>query len=254
MFFILSKVLYIFTQPATWFIIAIAGSYFLRNLKWKRICKISAISIFLFFTNSFIFLSVCRKWEIHGKSVIKVGQYDVGIVLGGMFEYNNDLNMLSIRRGGDRIWQAVNLYKSGKIKKILISGDNGYVGDRGLHEAVQLKEILVKWGIDKEDVLTETKSINTHENALFTKNVLKKYPEIKSKLLITSATHMRRSLACFDKVGLKCDAFTTDHYTSEKQFYYWEQFIIPDFARFQDWGVITKEWVGYIVYDVVGYI
>ena len=138
-----------------------------------------------------------KNWEVHGTKIEDVGQYDVGIVLGGMFEYNNDLNVLSVRTHADRIWQAITLYKKGKIKKILISGASGYVSDRGLQEAVQLKEVLVDWGIPEKDLLVETVSRNTHENALETKNVLEtSYPHLEKRLLITSGFHMKRAEAC----------------------------------------------------------
>ena len=93
------------------------------------------IGFFLFFTNTAILSEAFRMWEIPGTKIAKVKSYDLGIVMTGMAEWNSDLNVLSIRRGGDRIWQALTLYHKGKIKKILITGDNGYVLDRGLHEA-----------------------------------------------------------------------------------------------------------------------
>ncbi len=254
MFFYLSKFLFIFTQPFTWFILSVAAAFFLKNLKWKKRARTLSIVLFLFFTNSFIFLTLCRMWEIHSPPIAQAKNYDVAIVLTGMAEYNNDTKELSIRRGGDRIWQAISLYKAGKVRKILISGDNGYVTDRGLHEAEQMKAVLVKWGIPAEDLLVETKSKNTYENAVFTKDVLKEFPELKTKLLITSGTHMRRALACFTKAGVKCDTYSTDLFTGPNMHYYWEQFIIPDPSRFMDWTTLMKEWIGYLVYDIVGYI
>ena len=70
-----------------------------------------------------------------GTKLNDVEQHDVAIVLTGMAEYNNDIETLTMRRQADRIWQAINLYKAGKVKKILISGDHGYISDRGLSEA-----------------------------------------------------------------------------------------------------------------------
>ena len=142
-----------------------------------------------------------------------------------MVEYNGDIDNISLRRSGDRIFQAITLYSTGHIKKILISGDSGQVGERGLHEAKQLKEVLLKWGIPEEDIITEEVSKNTFENAQETKKVLAKYPELKSKLLITSGTHMRRALGCFQKQGIKCACFSTDHYVNQSGNYHWDQYI-----------------------------
>lgn len=212
------------------------------------------LGIFIFFSNSLIFSEFCGLWEVPGKKMEIVGHYDVGIVLGGMFEYNGDLDEISIRRQGDRLIQAVTLYKTGKVKKLLISGDSGYITDRGLHEAKQVKELLIAWGIPAEDILTEEKSINTHENAVQTAKVLKKHSDLKSYLLITSGIHMRRALACFERAGLKCDSFSTDLYTNQTGGYHWDQYIIPNVDNFITWNKLFKEIIGYIVYDMRGYI
>lgn len=255
MFFFLSKALLFFISPFVWFIAAILGIFFFKQARLVKICKISALAIFLLFTNTVIFLEFCRIWETPGRKIKDIPKYEVGIVLTGMAEYNNDLDVLSIRRGGDRIWQALNLYHAGKIKKILISGDSGYLTDRGLHEARQFKEVLVGWGVPDKDIITENTSRNTYENALETKKILdRSYPHIQKCLLITSATHMKRAKGCFDKVGLSCDMFSTDHHTGSSRNYYWDQYIIPSVNNFEEWNKLIKEWVGYLVYDLTNKI
>jgi uncharacterized SAM-binding protein YcdF (DUF218 family) len=255
MFFYLSKILLFLLSPFVWFLVALLIYFFWPNPKWKKRAKISAIVLFLFFSNTFIYNEFCRLWEVHGTPIAEVGQYEVGIVLGGMAEYNTDLETLSLRRGGDRIWQAITLYKKKKIKKILISGDSGYINDHGLHEAEQMKEVLMSWGIPEKDLIAETVSRNTYENALETQKILvRSYPHIHKCLLITSGRHMRRAKACFDKRGLACDTFSTDLYTGPERSFYWEQLFIPDVSNFNEWNGLIKEWVGYVTYDVVGYI
>lgn len=217
--------------------------------------KYLSIGIFLFFSNSLFFSEACGKWEIYGTKIKDVKHYDVGIVLGGMSEYNNDLKELSFRRQGDRLFQALTLYHTRKIKKILISGDSGHITDRGLHEAKQMKELLIKWGLPEEDIITEEISKNTHENALETAKILRRdYPEIKSHLLITSGIHMRRSRACFERQGLKCATFSTDLYANRTGHYHWDQYIIPNVENFGQWHKLFKEMIGYIAYDMKGYI
>jgi len=255
MFFFLSKALLFLLSPFNWFIAVLALHLFWRREPWKTRYKWLTIGFFVFFTNTAILSEAFRMWEIPGTRISKVKSYDVGIVLTGMAEWNSDLNVLSIRRGSDRIWQALTLYHKGKIKKILITGDNGYVIDRGLHEATQFRDVLVSWGIPKQDIIVEEKSRNTHENALETKKILdKSYPHFKRFLLITSAKHMRRSLACFTKEGMSCDAFTTDHYSGPRRAYQWDQYLIPNYDSWDGWDTLIKEMVGYVAYDLVGYI
>jgi len=255
MFFILSKILLIFLFPFTWILVGLGFAFFAKSAKWKKRGRITAIVVLLFFSNTVVYQEFCRQWEVFGTPLKDVQHHDVGIVLGGMAEYNNDLKELSIRRGGDRIWQAITLYKTGKIDKLLISGDNGDLVDKGLKEAIQMKRTLVQWGIPANDIIVETLSRNTHENAVETKKILtRSYPQYDSFLLITSGRHMRRSLACFDAVGLKCTPFSTDLYTGPNRSYTFDQYLIPDVSTLNDWNGLLKEWVGYVSYAAAGYI
>ena len=254
MFFILSKALLFLLSPFFWLTLAVFLAFRLKSERWKKRMKWTALGLFLFFTNSFMYSEFCRFWEIPGRKMNTIQTHDVGIVLGGMSEYNSDLDELSIRRTGDRIFQAITLYKTGKIRKILISGDSGYITNRGLHEAKQMKQILLKWGIPEEDLIAEELSKNTYENALETAKILRGRKDIKSYMLITSGVHMRRSLACFERQGLKCTPFSTDLYTNQKGKYYWDQYIIPNVDNFSQWQRFIKEIIGYLVYDMRGYI
>lgn len=254
MFFILSKMLLFLISPVVWLGVAIVLAFYFKQEKWKKRMRWTALGIFLFFSNSVIFSLFCGMLEVPGTKMADVKQHDVAIVLGGMSDYNNDLKELTIHRQADRIFQAITLYKTGKVKKILISGDSGYITDRGLHEAKQMKSVLVKWGFPEEDILTEELSKNTHENALESAKILKKHPELKSYLLVTSGTHMRRSLACFEHEGLKCTPFSTDLLTNQSGNFHWDQYIIPNMDNFSHWNKLLKETVGYVAYWFAGYI
>lgn len=255
MFFLLSKALLFLISPFVWVVTAVLIYFFHPKNSWKKPAIRIGLVVFLLFTNTAIYLECMRLWEVQGTPITEVKSHDVGIVLGGMTEYNSDLKTLSIRRGGDRIWQAISLYKAQKIKKILISGDNGYISDRGLHEAQQLKEVLVNWGIPAQDIIAETKSKNTYENAQETAKILRRsYPHLKTKLLITSGRHMKRSLACFEKAEMTCTPFSTDLFSGPTRNYHWDQYIIPDSSTLLDWNELLREWVGYFTYWITGKI
>lgn len=194
-------------------------------------------------------------WEVPGIPLNKVKKHDVAIVLGGMFEYNSDIDEISARRQSDRLFKAISLYKTGKVEKLLISGDSGYLTDRGLHEAKQVKEVLITWGIPETDIISEEISINTHENAVETARILKQsYPHYKRFVLVTSGIHMKRSLACFEAEGIKCTPFSTDLYSNQSGIYFWDQYIVPSGEVFLLWNKLFKEFVGHITYSMVGYI
>lgn len=251
MILILSKIIYFLITPLTWLLVSVFTWAFSKKKKVKQIAKVSSIVIILFFSNTFIYKEALRLWEIPAVNKSEIKHHDVGIVLGGMFEYDNDAERLSIRRGGDRIWQAIDLYKAKKISKICIVGKHGNVIDRGLKEAEQLKVQLVEWGIPEIDIIIETESRNTNENAKFTAALFQQsYPHFDSFLLITSARHMKRAKASFENYEFEVTPFSTDQYVGEKRFYHWDEFIIPSAETFNGWFGLIKEVVGYVGYGL----
>ena len=107
----------------------------------------------------------------------------------------------------------------------------------------------------KDDLLIETKSRNTYENAVETFNVLKKNKFFNKKtVLVTSGLHMRRARATFLKAGIYCSVFSTDNYTQTPRSYTIGQFLIPNVDNFNLWHSLLKEIVGYFFYYLMGYL
>lgn len=253
MFFVLSKILAAFTMPFTWLLGLLLAAYLVKNKGHRKKLLWTCLGVFIFFSNQTIFDESMRLWEVDGVNHQEIPEHDVAIVLGGMAAFNSELDRLSFGRGSDRIWQAVRLYKNGKVKKILICGDSGTMTDYGLDEARQLKDYLLEIGLPEEDIWIETESVNTHENAEFGARILNKHPEYSSYLLVTSASHMRRSLACFRKEGVDCTPFSVDHYTGDRWFSF-ERLFIPSISTLQNWNTLTHELTGYLMYRIMGYI
>ena len=64
-----------------------------------------------------------------------------------------------------------------------------------------MRDILAVMGVPARDMLLENQSRNTHDNALYCA-ILLKAKGIQRVLLVTSAFHMRRAQALFEKQGL----------------------------------------------------
>ena len=193
-------------------------------------------------------------WEVPPKPVESLTRtYDYGVVLGGMITVDFDHNKIVPQISIDRLMQTIILYKQRRIKKIFISGGSGSLID-STSESIYLKRYLVQIGIPPDDILIETNSRNTHENAVETCKILCRDSVQPRILLITSAFHIRRAAACFKKAGFKnLDTFPTTnfHGTFKKDFYY---LFVPDVGIMEKWNFLIKEWVGYVVYGLVGYI
>lgn len=254
MFFILSKTLSALLSPFLWVFLCWSSYAWVKSPKPKKVLLWLSICLSILFSNGFIIGTFVALWEVPGIKIEILKTHDYGIVLSGMFEYNGSLDRLSARRGSDRLWQAMHLYHKGKIKKIILSGDSGYVFKEGLHEADQLKKLLIEQNIPASDILIENKSRNTHENAQETMRFIKKRGLVSdSFILITSAIHMHRAEACFKKEGLDCSTFSTDHYYDPSSTLSLNSFV-PSAEAFIMWKRMIKEWVGTLMYRLFGYL
>ncbi len=250
MFFILSKTIGLLTKPFSWLVILMLATVLWRKPKTKRILLIITLAVLLVFTNPMLLDFALKKWEPKPVAVESLKTYDIGIVLGGFAGYISESDNVELTAAGDRIWQAVSLYKQGKIKKILISG-GGWKKTKLEAEAV--RDILLLWGIPAEDILAEAGSLNTRENAKNTADLIAATQPGAKCLLITSALHMPRALACFRKAGLDPDTFPADH-ISHRSDTFWLDQLVPKAVVLTTWDRIINEWVGMVVYKMQGYI
>jgi uncharacterized SAM-binding protein YcdF (DUF218 family) len=248
MFFLISKILSFLFNPFNWLVILLLAYVFMKKEALRKKLKITFLIVFFTFSYKPIVLLFISGWEMEGMKLEEVGHHEVGIVLGGGFEYDNDRERLSIRRAGDRVWSAMQLFHQGKLDYILLTGKNGDLIDKGLDESNQLKKILIQNGIPEDRILVDSKSLNTYENAVNSKEILDSL-NFNSVLLITSATHMRRAKAVFANQDIDCDIFPTDFYGGGMT---WDQFIFPSLEAYHLWYIYFHELFGYAVYGITG--
>ena len=249
MFFVISKLLAFLSKPIIWILLLLFSSIFFKK-KRKALLILSTI-LFYFFSNGFIFDKIAGLWEIKSKNVSEITeQYDIGIVLCGMSGYDSQYKMLNFNENADRLIFAEQLYRLGIIKKILLSGGNGQLINNDYLEAKEMKVHLIKNGILEKDILVESSSRNTKENALNSARILKKDFTNGNFLLITSALHMKRSIYCFKKAGIKITPFPTDN-TNTKKDYHIDYIFLPDAETLKKWDSIIHEWIGYVVYKFI---
>ncbi|MBK9048917.1 MAG: YdcF family protein [Bacteroidetes bacterium] len=148
---------------------------------------------------------------------------------------------------------GIALYKQGKVRKILLSGGSGMVFSPEEKESVVLERVLLQSGIPAADILIENDSRNTYENAVNSAKRLNASHSNGRFLLVTSAFHMRRSLACFQKTGLQIDAFPVDEKAGIRPLTP-DNTIVPDAQCLVNWDMLFHEWFGMITYKLAGYI
>lgn len=250
MFFILSKTLFYIVMPATWLLLLLIWAI-LAPKKRKKLLIVTAI-LFGLISNSFIVNNLLYWWEVRPVPIKEVKHHKLAVILTGVTNYGQKpYDRVYFNRGADRILHPLYLYRLGKIDKILITGGDAPAEDTILNESKQLRTVLINAGVNTADIYLEDKALNTRENAKFSAPIIQKLVGKEPVLLVTSAFHMRRSLGCFAREGIKCDAFPVDFYVTESTYGFANFF--PTAKAFSHWETLSHEVLGYIVYGVVGY-
>jgi uncharacterized SAM-binding protein YcdF (DUF218 family) len=254
MFFWLSKILSFLITPLTWIFICLLCALFLKNPKYKKRFLIASLVLFMIFTNSYLTNIVLHSWEepaVPQKNLHK--NYEAAIVLGGVSFWDHTLNRIQFSRSSDRVFQSLELYHLGYVKKLIIVGGSGSIVYPNDKESIEIKAYLMNIGFKSEDVIIEDKSRNTFENAKFTKELLDSLKMKGPYIMVTSGFHMKRAQQCFRKFGIESTPYSTDRYSGEMIFEL-EKLFIPNTACIQAWDVLLHEFFGFVVYYFSGFI
>lgn len=175
------------------------------------------------------------------------------IVLGGAIE-----NEVMSGRGGielnaaaDRYTQTLRLALINPAAKILISGGDGSFSGAYEGEAGAAERFFSAYGISPARLIKDNTSRNTFENMLNTRDLLAR-EGLGPCLLITSAFHMPRSMALFDKARLTVTPFPVDYRTSGTVTAGFD-FTQPSLNA-QNMSTAVREWLGLLGYYAAGRI
>ena len=257
MFFVLSKLLLFLIKPLNWIIGLLLISWITKNPVWKRRLFVAGMIFLLFFTNGFISNQLLKWWEVEPVPIATLENYQTGIVLGGVTNTSiKPRDRVYFHKGADRLTHALQLYKQGIIEKIVVTGGNSELIKEkdDIQEADNMIDFYLMAGVPEEDIIVENQARNTHESAVYCKQILNKlYPSGKH-LVITSAFHQRRAKACFDKVDLNVNKFSCDFNTGRGDEFNIFGAIMPSAGAINQWEILLKEWAGMIAYKLKGYI
>jgi uncharacterized SAM-binding protein YcdF (DUF218 family) len=244
MFFFISKIAYFFISPLNWIIALTIWRFFIKSpLLRKRLIYI-IIALILFFGNDVIYTKLVIAWQAKPVDINQLGTYDAGILLGGLSSFDR-YGKGFLNPSTDRLVEISILYKSQKIKKIIISG--GSVYKNRPKEADFLYKELLLLGIPKEDLIIENQSRTTFENALYTKRTVEALKMKPPFVLVTSAMHIPRAQRVFAKAGLPVVAFPSDYRVLDKNFDV-DDYIMPKLGVLMDWTGFAKEVIGILGY------
>lgn len=153
--------------------------------------------------------------------------------------------------GFDRLQVGVRLLKARRAPLLILSGGGlSELSGSDVPEADRLRGFALEYGVDDRSMLLERASRNTHENALFTGQMLRKRG-IERIILVTSAAHMRRAAAAFQTLALEIIPAPTDFQAVPKPM--GVNRLLPDVTALLRSTTATKEYLGLVLYRLVGW-
>jgi uncharacterized SAM-binding protein YcdF (DUF218 family) len=147
-----------------------------------------------------------------------------------------------------RITALVKLARAYPGARIVYSGGDASLLSSEAPEADFIYPLLDSFGIPRERVLLETRSRNTAENAIFTKELVNPKPA-ERWLVVTSARQMPRAVGCFRKAGFHVEAYPVGWRTTQQFDSFGERTLSDGLKRLDS---AAYEWIGLLAYRVTG--
>ena len=225
--FILKKIISVFLYPLPLsLLLSFLGLYFLwftnRQKAGKILVSVGLIILTLFsysiITNRLL-RPLERKYdtfEIKSSSAVPETEDESMIkfvvVLGGGHTSDPELPPIS-QIGKDslvRLIEGIRIYRKYPGAKLLLSG--GAVFDP-ISEAEIMARVAREIGVPERDIILESKSQDTRDEALFIKPIVGNEPFV----LVTTASHIPRSMALFKKLGMNPIPSPIGHSVKDRQ-------------------------------------
>ncbi len=212
--------------------------------------------------NGWISAALTRSLEWRYLPPDELPKAEIIVVLsGGTHSDQYPRPTVEVNSAGDRVLYGAWLYHQGVAPQVLLSG--GYIGWSGERDAPadDMADIMVWMDVPEDALIIERSSRNTYENAVNSRRILDGMG-ISRIVLVTSALHMPRSVALFEKQGLEVIPMPTDYNVTAEN---WEQLwapdptaqifnLIPSASNISSTTNILKEYLGMMVYRLRGWM
>ena len=256
MFFYLSKIFWFFIQPLNLAIFLLLAGLVAALFGRRRLAGMGSIAAFVILALSAwtsIGATMLNPLEERFPKPALPDRIDGIVVLGGGFEgaINLARGGYELNSGGDRMVETAILARRFPQAKVVVSGGNGSLFLDGEGDADTAPRLLEALGVAADRLTLEDKSRNTYENAVFSRDLVQPKPG-ETWLLVTSAFHMPRAKALFDKAGFATVPWPVDYRTSGKEGIGFFRDNPAD--SLQATTMAIREWIGLFAYRLSGKI
>jgi SanA protein len=121
----------------------------------------------------------------------------------------------------DRVLTAVELYRAGRVKKLLMSGDRR---DENYDEPAAMKKLAVELGVAESDIVLDNDGKRTYDTCYRAKELF----DIRKAILVTQDYHQPRALYLCNSLGIDSLGVTANRriYEGEKYYHFREFFSV----------------------------
>lgn len=264
MFVYLSKLLPLLIYPLGLVCLIIIVALIIGNRRrTPRWLLITGLIILWLASNRWVSYGLARSLEWRNLPSESAPAAEVIILLGGGTEPADPPRpMVEVNTAGDRVLYTAKLYQEGAAPTILVSGGNlEFTSDRNSTPADEMTELLLLMGVPPSAIIQQPRSQNTYEDALFSTKLLEKI-EVDEIILVTSAIHMPRAKALFEKQGITVIPAPADFTVTEEN---WQNtfrptlgegviYFLPNASSLNLTTNVIKEYLGMFVYSLRGWI
>ncbi|MCA9380173.1 YdcF family protein [Candidatus Dojkabacteria bacterium] len=183
-----------------------------------RPSKRSLVSIFLFlfgllilplFLINFFIRKEFQELIYPETEFQNISETRVGLVFGAGLDRSAENPSIILK---DRLDTAVILYQSGKVQKLIVSGDNRFVN---YDEPTVMYEYLIKEGVSEFDIERDYAGRNTYDTCFRAKEIF----GISEAVLITQEFHLPRALFTCQNLGIQAQGASADRNMYVKRYY-----------------------------------
>ena len=264
-FFILSKVVQFGIEPLNWALLFILLSVLFLGLRKthlvKRFLLLGLIDLLVVGYLPTSELPLRFLEDLVAKSPLtSIAGDQIGaiVILGGAVEgglIGPERGEVSLEGSAERVTKGLELMRTYPNTPFIYSGFSGKLVPRGISEADAFRALVHEQGLEGHPGYYENQSRNTYENVLFIKQILKQIhgenKAIKPVLLITSASHMYRSIQLFQKQEMVVIPVPVDYQTGTSvSSIHWGVFDLTEGSRL--WNRLLHELIGLAAYWVTG--
>lgn len=253
MFFFASKIFWALAQPLTFLATVFLISLIFYKKCWGRRLGLIAAMAFVFCGFIPVGPFIIRYMESRADIPRNLPEHIDGIIiLGGAVNAESSIirNQVQLNEWSERIFEMMRLSRTYPQARVIYTGGAGSIHGQGYEEAEIVRNMLTDLHYPIKNFTFESKSRTTFENVENSKALVS--PQAgENWLLVTSAFHILRSRAVFEKQGWKVIPYPAG-FIENGEIEPWQ--FIDVSGNYWKLNVAAKEILGIIAYKLSGRI